>query len=194
MKGTHIPQLGKCTSNLIYNFSGLRSMTHDSLATDATNIKEDDVRFTPSSSIGTTATDVRNRRQTKKSEYLIANKKTILIVDDESDVALTLKIILEENGYEVDLFNDPISALTKFEAGQYDLLILDMRMPQMEGYELYYNIRKIDDKVKVLFLSTSHIYYSELKRIFPTIDENPFVLKPVEKEELINQVSRLIGS
>ena len=92
------------------------------------------------------------------------------------------------------MFNDPISALTKFETGLYDLLILDMRMPQMEGYELYYNIRKIDDKVKVLFLSTSHIYYSELKRIFPTIDENPFILKPVEKEELINQVSRLIGS
>jgi PleD family two-component response regulator len=100
MKGTHIPQLGKCTSNLIYNFSGLRSMTQDSLASDATNIEEDDVKFTPSSSIGTAATDLRNRRQTKKSEYLIANKKTILIVDDESDVALKLKIILEEKGYE----------------------------------------------------------------------------------------------
>ena len=91
MKGIHIPQLGKCTSNLIYNFSGLRSTTQNSLATDATNIKEDDVKFTPSSSIGTTATAVRNRRQTEKSEYLVGNKKTILIVDDESDVALRSK-------------------------------------------------------------------------------------------------------
>lgn len=64
-------------------------------------------------------------------------------------------------------------------------------MPQMEGYELYYNLRKIDDEVKVLFIAASGIYYQELKKIFPTIDENQFILKPIEKEEFIKRVRKL---
>ena len=65
--------------------------------------------------------------------------KRVLIVDDESDVNLAIKMILEENGFKVDSFTDPVLALENFrkEAGMYDLLILDIKMPNMDGFELW---------------------------------------------------------
>jgi DNA-binding response OmpR family regulator len=73
----------------------------------------------------------------------------VLIVDDESDVNLAIKMILEDNGFKVDSFTDPVLALENFrkEAGMYDLLILDIKIPNMNGFELYMQIRKIDNKV-----------------------------------------------
>ena len=82
--------------------------------------------------------------------------KRVLLVDDEPDLNLTLKITLEENGFKVDSFTDPLSALENFKeevAGMYELLILDIKMPEMDGFELYRQIKKIDDKVKVCFLT-----------------------------------------
>ena len=71
-----------------------------------------------------------------------------MIVDDEPDVNLTLKMVLEENGFKVDSFTDPLLALENFkgESGLYDMLILDIRMPDMNGFELYREIKKIDNK------------------------------------------------
>ena len=65
--------------------------------------------------------------------------KRILIVDDEPDLTLSLKMTLEENGLKVNSFTDPLSALENYkdEGGMYDVLILDMKMPQMNGFELY---------------------------------------------------------
>ena len=60
-------------------------------------------------------------------------KARILVVDDEYDAALTLKAILEEEEFEVDIFNDPKLALSKFKAGKYDLLLLDILMPKMKA-------------------------------------------------------------
>ena len=76
-------------------------------------------------------------------------KNRILIVDDEDDVNLLFKMVLEDNGYKVDTFNDPLAALQNFTAGSYDLLLLDMVMPNMNGFELYQKIRTIDDKAKI---------------------------------------------
>jgi DNA-binding response OmpR family regulator len=80
------------------------------------------------------------------------NKK-ILIVDNEPDINLSLKIFLEENDFEVDTFEDPIIAIDNFRKGVYDLLILDVVMPKMHGFELYRKIRKIDNEVKICFLT-----------------------------------------
>ena len=63
--------------------------------------------------------------------------RRISIVDDESDIALTLKSVLEYNGFIVDMFNDPILALQNFEPDFYDLIILDIKMPKMNGFDLY---------------------------------------------------------
>jgi DNA-binding response OmpR family regulator len=75
----------------------------------------------------------------------IMRKNRILIVDDEDDINLLFKIVLEDNGFKVDTFNDPLLALQNFTAVSYDLLILDMLMPNMNGFELYQKIRMLDD-------------------------------------------------
>jgi two-component system, OmpR family, response regulator ChvI len=109
--------------------------------------------------------------------------KRVLLVDDEPDLNLTLKITLEENGLKVNSFTDPLSALENYkeEAGMYDLLILDMKMPQMNGFELYRQIRKIDDKVKVCFLTAGEMDYEQFgKELFPALENNCYIQKPIE--------------
>ena len=118
-----------------------------------------------------------------------ATTKTVLIVDDEPDVKLALKIALEENGFEVDAFDDPVTALDHFKKGVYDLLILDIKMPKMHGFELYREIRKIDSHVKICFLTAGEMYYVTYADIF---NENQFIRKPIENKELINRVNEII--
>jgi DNA-binding response OmpR family regulator len=115
--------------------------------------------------------------------------KTVLIVDDEPDVKLALKIALEENGFEVDAFDDPVIALDNFRKGVYDLLILDIKMPKMHGFELYREIRKIDSQVKICFLTAGEMYYGAYADIF---NENQFIRKPIENKELVNRVNEII--
>jgi DNA-binding response OmpR family regulator len=123
--------------------------------------------------------------------------KTVLVVDDESDVNLTLKMVLEENGFKVDSFTDPLLALEniKRESEMYDLIILDVRMPDMNGFELYKEIKKIDDKVKICFLTAGEMDYEQFgKELFPTLDENCFIQKPIQNETLIKRLDRIISS
>jgi DNA-binding response OmpR family regulator len=110
-----------------------------------------------------------------------------LIVDDESDIILPIKIGLEDNGFEVDAFNEPLLALSNFKANSYDLVILDIKMPDMNGFELYREMRKIDEKIKVFFTATE-TYYEDLKAIFPTIDKKQFIIKPFAIEDLEEQI------
>jgi DNA-binding response OmpR family regulator len=117
--------------------------------------------------------------------------KSVLIVDDEADINLSLKVTLEENGFEVNTFDDPIVALEHFKRGSYDLLILDIKMPVLNGFELYREIRRIDNEVKVCFLTAGEMYYGAYADIF---NENQFIRKPIENKELINRVNEIINS
>ena len=119
--------------------------------------------------------------------------KRILIVDDEPDVNLALRIVLEDNSFIVDSFNDPLRALENFKANLYDLIILDIKMPKKDGFEVYNEILKIDNKVKVCFLTAGDINYRSLKETFPTLDENQFIRKPIENIELIKQIHKIIN-
>jgi two-component system, OmpR family, response regulator ChvI len=123
--------------------------------------------------------------------------KRVLIVDDEPDLTLSLKMTLEENGLKVNSFTDPLSALENYkeEAGMYDLLILDMKMPQMNGFELYRQIRKIDDKVKVCFLTAGEMDYEQFgKELFPALENNCYIQKPIENETLIKRLNKIIST
>jgi two-component system, OmpR family, response regulator ChvI len=96
-----------------------------------------------------------------------------LLVDNEPDVLLSLKIVLQDNGFQVDSFIDPLLALENFRANVYDLLILDIKMPGINGFELYKKIRKIDDKVRVCFMTAGEMnYYQFRKEVFPALDNN----------------------
>jgi DNA-binding response OmpR family regulator len=127
--------------------------------------------------------------------YDATMKNRILIVDDEDDINLLFKMVLEDNGFKVDIFNDPLIALQNFTAGSYDLVLLDMLMPNMNGFELYQKIRMIDYKVKICFLTAGRIDYDEFRKKVASISsienddiENCFISKPMENEELINRV------
>jgi DNA-binding response OmpR family regulator len=120
-------------------------------------------------------------------------EKRILIVDDEPDVNLALRIVLEDNNFIVDSFNEPLRALENFKADMYDLAILDIKMPKKDGFEVYKEILKIDNRVKVCFLTAGDINYRSLKETFPTLDENQFIRKPIENIELIKQIYKIIN-
>jgi DNA-binding response OmpR family regulator len=122
--------------------------------------------------------------------------KRILIVDDELDSNMTLKLVLEDNGFKVDSFNDALLALDNCKPDLYDLLILDIKMPKMNGFELYKQIKKMDDKVKTMFLTalTELQEYEEFrKEVSPKFGERYYVPKPIENEELIKRVSKILS-
>ena len=116
----------------------------------------------------------------------------ILLVDDEYDIALTFKIGLEDSGFVVDSFTDPSSALLNFKTNSYDLLLLDVKMPKIDGFELCRQMKKIDDKVKVCFMTAFDVRKSDLK-VDPTIFNNnnnskQIIQKPISIDDLVKQV------
>lgn len=121
--------------------------------------------------------------------------RQILVVDDESDITLMLKKVLEDNGFKVNLFNDPILALQTFKPEFYDLVILDIRMPKMNGFDLCEQIRKIDNKVKVCFLtawSDFRDYELSRKETFWKEGKIQLIQKPIENQKLIEQINTII--
>jgi DNA-binding response OmpR family regulator len=120
--------------------------------------------------------------------------KRIAVVDDEPDITTVLKKGLEHHGFAVDAFNDPQAALASFKPGIYDLMIIDIRMPKINGFDLYRELKKRDAAVKVCFLTAFEIYYEEFRKMFPTIDVKAFVRKPVSIASLVSQVNATIES
>jgi two-component system, OmpR family, response regulator ChvI len=114
--------------------------------------------------------------------------KRILIVDDEPGITLAFKMGLENEGFEVDVFNDPTTALACFKANSYSLLLLDVKMPKMNGFELYRELEKLDGEVKVCFITAFEVYYEALKEIFPDLEIGCFIRKPVGITELVKRI------
>jgi CheY-like chemotaxis protein len=128
----------------------------------------------------------------------------ILLVDDDHDILFTFKEGLEEQRdvvdkskifvdgakkIQVDTFADPKEALSSFKAGVYDLLLLDIRMQDMNGFELYEELKKIDDKPKVCFITAYELYYEALKKDFSELDVGCFIKKPISIEDLAIKIS-----
>jgi len=120
--------------------------------------------------------------------------KRIAVVDDEPDITTVLKKGLEHHGFAVDVFNDPQAALASFRPGNYDLMIIDIRMPKINGFDLYRELKKRDGSVKVCFLTAFEIYYEEFRKMFPTVDVKAFIRKPVSISSLVSQVNSTIES
>ena len=117
----------------------------------------------------------------------------ILVVDDEADLTMLCSLALGYHGFKVDTFNDPQEALSNYKPEYYDLVILDIKMPKMDGFRLYDEIKKKDRKAKVCFLTASELYYHEFRqREYDAIDKNLFIRKPIDNEELIREVNRII--
>ncbi|MGZ5485893.1 MAG: response regulator [Nitrososphaeraceae archaeon] len=127
------------------------------------------------------------------------NVKKILLVDDEPDITFTIKIILKEIGFQVDVFNDPITALKSYRTNFYDLVILDIKMPKMDGFELYNKIREKDPSVKICFLTAIAIamFNEEFRKarfeMGKIIDEECVIQKPIKTEDLIRKLTSIMN-
>jgi DNA-binding response OmpR family regulator len=117
----------------------------------------------------------------------------ILVVDDEPDLTQVSTLALEYHGFKVDSFNDPQEALSKYKPDLYDLVILDIKMPKMDGFELYHEIKKKDNNANVCFLTASELYYEEFrKKEYCSLDRNLFIRKPIENEKLVKEINKMI--
>ena len=122
-------------------------------------------------------------------------KKKILIVDDEKRCCLTIKVVLEGNGFKVDTFVDPTLALENFKSSRYDLLILDIKMPVMNGFQLYAQMKKIDINITALFLTTItdlQEYKAFKKEVFPKEGQRHIIQKPFENEDMLVRINAII--
>ena len=129
---------------------------------------------------------------------IVTNNKNILLIDDEPDITFTIKNILEDNGFKVDSFTDPIKALKSYRMNFYDLIILDIKMPKMDGFQLYIKIREKDPKIKICFLTASEMFYEKFRKarseLGKTIGENYFIQKPIKNEDLIRKLTSIIDN
>src|SRR5215467_5502178 len=107
--------------------------------------------------------------------------KRTLVIDDDSDVSFVLERVLGENGFVVDAYEDPFLALRTFKAHSYDLLVLDIKMPDLNGFALFREIKRLDKKVKICFLTAGEMYYG-YSNIFISVPAKYFIRKPIDNE------------
>ena len=119
--------------------------------------------------------------------------KRVLIVDDHYDTAITFKVALENSSrdkkeFEVYTCNDPLAALMELKPNFYDLLLIDINLPHMNGFELYEKISKIDLNAKVCFMSAGEVNHQAIREIHPSLNIGCFMQKPVTIDYLIKRV------
>ncbi len=115
--------------------------------------------------------------------------KRIFLVDDDYDHTITFKVGLELAEFQVDAYNDSAIALSKFKPDYYDLLLIDVKMPKIDGFELYELISKIDDKVMVWFITAYETYHRALQEVSSTSEGGMSLIeKPIEIDKLVKQI------
>ncbi len=167
----------------------IRSLEHD---TDL--IRVETLTETQMSSRATKTANVVLNGPIKNKD--LGKLRRIMVVDDERDVTFLFKIILEGMhhdptfSYKVDSFNDSLTALENYQEGLYDLIIIDIVMPKMDGFKLYKELRKKDKNVKVCFLTAGEMYYDEYrKHVFPEVSPDKIIRKPISNDDLLRTIN-----
>ena len=135
--------------------------------------------------IGSESITVERNEEEQKDPFL----KRILIVDDDPDITVAFKVGLEDYGsFDVYTHNDPLEALSDFKPHFYDLLLLDINMPKMNGFELYKRILEIDVNVRICFITAGDTNIEALREVYPTLSIGCFIKKPVTIEYLAKRL------
>jgi signal transduction histidine kinase/CheY-like chemotaxis protein len=151
-----------------------------------------DIRTIPAM-INETGKRIKKKRDDSSGYYNYhkPNMKRIFLVDDNYDHTVTFKAGLELAGFEVDAYNDSAIALSEFKPDYYDLMLIDIKMPKIDGFGLYEKISRIDNKVKVWFITAYERFDKAQKEVPPQLREmilNHFVEKPIEIDILVKQI------
>jgi DNA-binding NtrC family response regulator len=118
---------------------------------------------------------------------------SVLVIDDDPDITKLYKTALEEGGMiNVSTYNDPKKALSEFKPNMFNIALIDVRMPSMNGFELYGEIKKLDPHIKVCFVTGFEVNYRALKEIFPDLPEECYISKPTTMKHLIDHVHDLL--
>jgi DNA-binding response OmpR family regulator len=125
----------------------------------------------------------------------VQQQKRILIIDDDPDITITLQKVLEQNGFKTNSYDDPVKAYKNFNEGQYDLVLLDIKMPVVDGFLLYQKIRRTDKKVKVCFLTASEFYRERFRKEqgFDEFDQESLLAKPNDMKDLVDTTKKTAG-
>ncbi len=122
------------------------------------------------------------------------NKRRILLVDDDPNTTYILSMMLKLNDFDVHPYTDPEAALTDFRKDQFDLLLLDIRMPGMTGFELYRKMKEIDRSARVCFMTSyAKEYLQEFRKSFPDLADKDFVNKPAVASDLLKIIGDYFG-
>jgi DNA-binding response OmpR family regulator len=123
-------------------------------------------------------------------------RNKILLVDDEPDITMSFRATLQNAGFIIHTYQDPRIALSKFKPGYYDLVILDIKMPEMNGFELYAEMRKIDNQVKFCFITAGEMYYDKVRgeegKQYCKLDTERFLQKPISNVELVKRIENIM--
>jgi len=122
-------------------------------------------------------------------------KKKILLVDDEPDTCMVYQIVLEDAGFECISYTDSVKALQEFMPNHYDLILLDIKMPILNGFELCKKIIELDKTVHVVFITASEEYYEKFRsQHFPELGKINYIQKPIGNEELVQIVDMIVAN
>lgn len=116
----------------------------------------------------------------------------VLIVDDDPDITKLYRTALEGEGLKIDTYNDPREALTNFKPDYYDVALIDVRMPEMNGFDLYKEMRKSDSSMKVCFVTAFEVNYKALQEIFPDMTRESYISKPIALADLNKHIHCLL--
>jgi len=116
----------------------------------------------------------------------------LLLVDDNHDILYSVKLGLQRRNFEVDAFANPLMALDAFQAEKYDLALLDIQMPEMNGFELYRKLAQIEPELKVCFFTAYENYREQFKKEFTEIRSDCFLRKPMSIERLSYEINKYL--
>jgi two-component system catabolic regulation response regulator CreB/two-component system response regulator ChvI len=132
-------------------------------------------------------------KEQEQKPFLYKHKR-VLIIDDEPDITLTYKSDLEgdyeddSKRFEVYTYNDPLEALLNFKPNFYDILLIDINLPYMNGFELCEKLLKMDINMRVCFISAGEVNQEAIREIHPSINIGCFIKKPVTVQDLVKRV------
>jgi two-component system, OmpR family, response regulator ChvI len=130
----------------------------------------------------------KQKHTTSTTNSTAANK--LMAVDDEADITFTLKMMLKQSGFSLDVFNDPTTALFNFKPDYYKLILLEVKMPPMNGFELFEEIKKKDKHVKACFVTAYDLYLESVKQQFPNLNIDCYIRKPIDMDNLVKMINK----